>query len=103
MHPRLLPDGLDLSASYIHQEIDRAFLSPQAAAMGRERTSGPSQFKSMQNLIDSIKDHSRPLSDREISLLKIVASCTPKPIRRLQGRYGICMNIAGNRSRSRAN
>src|SRR5262249_32870139 len=43
--------------------------------MGRERTSGPFQFESMQNLIDSIKYHSRPLSESDISLLKIVATC----------------------------
>src|SRR5262244_3695725 len=43
--------------------------------MGRERTSDPFQFESMQNLIDSIKYHSRPLSESDILLLKIVATC----------------------------
>jgi len=43
--------------------------------MGRERTSDPFQFESMQNLIDSIKYHSRPLSESDISPLKIVATC----------------------------
>jgi len=41
--------------------------------MGREQTSGPFQFESMQNLIDSIKYHSR---SSDISLLKIVTTCS---------------------------
>jgi len=61
--------------------------------MGRERTSDPFQFESMQNLIDSIKYHSRPLSESDISLLKIAATCNAckSPFAASKAEYDICI------------
>jgi len=61
--------------------------------MGREQTSGPFQFESMQNLIDSIKYHSRPLSESDISLLKIVATCNAckSQLAACKAEYDICI------------